>query len=426
MTQKTPRTIKEKTCKQCSITFSPASGRQEYCSTNCKTQFYKKPVKTKILVCAHCSIEFDATGLSSKFCSADCRHTAAKKVKNYGKKCQHCQTDISEKHYKKSNFCSEKCMGDFKLAKKNQRLENQDHFECPVCHQKMRQMSAKHARMHGYTTAKEMQVALNMPMITCESMRAANRGENNPSYQHGGKYSKFSKKFIHGYDAAWHKNHNKNISKLRNENKVLFKSNIEYWDAKHPDDAELAMTEYKKSQIRDLNHFIEKYGEEEGKIRHRNKTEKWIKTMSDKPEEERMRINQSKIRKSYCFMSKGENEIYTTLKNHFPEISNQFALPVDEYSYNSEAYIYDMKYNNKIIEFNGDFWHSNPNKFDESHKCPYTKRSQKEIHAKDTDKLRIANKHGYEVKIIWESEYNSNKQPIINECIEFLKQPNDD
>ena len=190
----------------------------------------------------------------------------------------------------------------------------------------------KHAKMHGYKNAKEMQLALNMPMITCESMRAANRGENNPSYQHGGKYSKFSKKFIHGYDAEWHKNHNKNISKLRNENKELFKSNIEYWNVKYPDDAELAMTEYKKSQIRDLNHFIEKYGEEEGKIRHQSKTEKWIKSTA--------KHNFSKISQelfssimSQCTELDPVNIYYATYDRHDMKkyINKEFRLKTNSY-----------------------------------------------------------------------------------------------
>ena len=58
----------------------------------------------------------------------------------------------------------------------------------------------------------------------------------------------------------------------------------------------------------------------------------------------------------------------------------------------------------KIIEFDGDYWHS--------------KDEQKKI---DINRDDFLVKKGYIVKRIKESEYRGNKDFIINNCLNFLK-----
>ena len=64
----------------------------------------------------------------------------------------------------------------------------------------------------------------------------------------------------------------------------------------------------------------------------------------------------------------------------------------------------DFMYGDKVIEFDGDYWHSTENQ-------------------KEKDRLRdeylISN--GYQVLRIKESEYKKDKEKIINECLLFLK-----
>ena len=64
----------------------------------------------------------------------------------------------------------------------------------------------------------------------------------------------------------------------------------------------------------------------------------------------------------------------------------------------------DFKLGNKIIEFDGDYWHSKP--------------QQKEIDNRRDDFLV---KKGYIVKRVTEGDYRSKKEIIINECLNFLK-----
>ena len=335
-----------------------------------------------------------------------------------------CECEICKKEFisvRKSACCSEKCRHIKRLNKTQSGEKGIDYIECPVCNQKVKQISVKHAKMHGFDTIESFRIHHGLEYTSCQKKREQISGENNPGYKHGGKLSKFSKKFIHGYDATWHTEQNKKHSKFRNENKELFKSNLEFWIDKYGDNNK-AREQYTKFQSKNVDNFIKVYGEDEGKLRHQQKTEKWVNTMNSKSPDEIAEMNSSKVRKSSCFYSIAERELFESLKESVPEITDQLALPVDGKSINKQAYIYDMAVKAKIIEYNGDFWHSNPSLFDENHKCPYTKRSQFEIHAKDRDKKRIAEQHGYEVFVVWESDYKNDKEKVIKECINFLKQ----
>lgn len=61
----------------------------------------------------------------------------------------------------------------------------------------------------------------------------------------------------------------------------------------------------------------------------------------------------------------------------------------------------DFIYSNKIIEFDGDYWHKNSKE-------------------KDDKKDTILKNRGYEILRIKESEYNKNKQICIKSCLTFL------
>lgn len=92
---------------------------------------------------------------------------------------------------------------------------------------------------------------------------------------------------------------------------------------------------------------------------------------------------------------------------------------------NGIVYYYDFvdSKNKKIIEFNGDCFHANPllfDKFDKPH--PFNKELLAEdIWRFDNEKISFIKNLGYDVLIVWESDYYKNKEETINKCIEFLK-----
>lgn len=97
------------------------------------------------------------------------------------------------------------------------------------------------------------------------------------------------------------------------------------------------------------------------------------------------------------------------------------AFPLS-YNQNKNFYVYDIVLNNKIIEYNGDIWHANPKKFDENYINPISKLSAIEIWNKEQHKEKVANLHGYKVLRVWETDYKTNPNKVIEECINFLKQ----
>ncbi len=61
------------------------------------------------------------------------------------------------------------------------------------------------------------------------------------------------------------------------------------------------------------------------------------------------------------------------------------------------------------MEINGDFWHCNPIKYNESYIHPYIKKTASDIWLKDYNKKLNAEEYGYKVIYIWEDEIKKTK-----------------
>ena len=77
---------------------------------------------------------------------------------------------------------------------------------------------------------------------------------------------------------------------------------------------------------------------------------------------------------------------------------------------------------NNNLENNGDFWHSNPNLYPPDFINPRTKLKAIDKWQIDHIKLQYARDQGYEVLVVWESDFKKNKEEIIKQCIQFLTQ----
>jgi len=189
-----------------------------------------------------------------------------------------------------------------------------------------------------------------------------------------------------------------------------------------------------------LDKFILRYGEKEGNRRYKVH----CKTMSrnstlpgyiDKygPEEGSKRYNQ-KLLNVAVGLSKAFKGGYSTISqelfwNIFELVANNrscmFAERSDKEFFlhdnvNHKMYFYDFKYDNKIIEFNGEYWHANPNKYNASD-ILYSGRTAFEIWERENAKLQFTREQGYEVLIIWEGEFEADPKGETDRCIEFLK-----
>jgi G:T-mismatch repair DNA endonuclease (very short patch repair protein) len=68
---------------------------------------------------------------------------------------------------------------------------------------------------------------------------------------------------------------------------------------------------------------------------------------------------------------------------------------------------------NLIIEYFGDYWHCNPNKYSEDYFNQKKNMSAKEIWCYDKMKIDLIINYGYNLEVIWETELKSNNNKII-------------
>jgi G:T-mismatch repair DNA endonuclease (very short patch repair protein) len=74
-----------------------------------------------------------------------------------------------------------------------------------------------------------------------------------------------------------------------------------------------------------------------------------------------------------------------------------------------------------IIEFYGDSFHCNPNKFSDSDQyCSWIKRTVQQQWDRDKKRIAVFPKYGYKVLIVWESDWNSNQNDQIQRIKSFI------
>lgn len=279
-----------------------------------------------------------------------------------------------------------------------------DYVTCAICGEKMGDLGT-HIQRHGISNS-EYKKKFNVKYFKPQTIRESRMGGKNPAYNHGGKYSAWSENFIHGYDKDRHQSNNKRHSLFVTENRDKFKNNIAYWLKECNGDELEAAAKYKKFQTRDMAWFVEKYGPEEGPVRHAAKTEKWVKNFK---------------KQNYSMISQ---ELFKQLSERMPEGMREtvyFATHEreDMACYKNKEYILDVGTTHirpdfvcldtkKIIEFDGDYWHS------EKADANYIEREQK----RDDKIVQV----GYTVMHVKECDFRKNPESVITECLNYLTQ----
>lgn len=190
-----------------------------------------------------------------------------------------------------------------------------------------------------------------------------------------------------------------------------------------------------KSKSITLTSMIERWGDELGKLKY----DKWLKeTRQSKEnfikrwgEEKGIKLWETHILKIYnnnCLsgsISKISLELFDKINSYIG--TNEYCFYGNKEWFISKKdniiYFYDFRYKNKIIEFNGDYWHGNPlfYKNDDYLNMPNGNKVLVEHKWKsDKEKINTALENGFEVKIVWENDYRKDKDLILKECLEFL------
>lgn len=239
-----------------------------------------------------------------------------------------------------------------------------------------------------------------------------------------GKDANFTGTFTNGYRSfCYNSDCNVNYhNKYENRHKVAGKSNsdtmkkqpekysnkIEYWLSQGYDEVTAKKKLSDRQRTFTKEKLILKYGKEEGLRRWVDRQERWQNTLKSKPKSEIMRINKLKAYSSGC-ISKTEKELCKILKA-------KSSLVIDS----SIGYVYDIYKGNKIIEYNGDYWHCNPKEYPPTYYNKKIRMTASEKWMKDSEKIQYALNNGYDVKIVWEKDYNKDREKVIKECLEFI------
>ena len=341
--------------------------------------------------------------------------------------CIDCGTDISHLHpnTKRCNICAAKKSKKFEDMVKyipeflDDKEEGVHYVKCAICGYITRSLQPHLKYTHGLKP-KEYEKQYNAKFMCEEEAKIRSdkfKGKNNPGYNHGGKLSPWSYKNTSKTKEEIDACKEKTINAVKESTNLNTK--LEYWIEQTDGDIEHAKELlHQRQHTFSLEKCIEKYGEEEGYKIWKERQEKWQNTLKSKPDEERIEINRKKL--NIHSISRAERELYNELLKFNDNIISQLHL-----KNNNNFFIYDIAFNNKIIEYNGDYWHASKGRFNANDIVRHNKQTgvpifAKEIWEHDNEKLNFAKSLGYDVLVIWESEYKSNKKEALEKCKMFL------
>ena len=75
--------------------------------------------------------------------------------------------------------------------------------------------------------------------------------------------------------------------------------------------------------------------------------------------------------------------------------------------------------NNKIIEYYGSYWHADPTIFKEND-IVHHKLIAKDIWKRDNERIELLKQGGYDVLVIWQTEYMNNKELVMNKIKKYI------
>lgn len=218
------------------------------------------------------------------------------------------------------------------------------------------------------------------------------------------------------YPELTHEEHVKMRDEFFEKNRLAVKNtikdtNIEWYLNKGMTMEEAKEALRKRQTTFSFEKCIEKYGEENGEKIWAERQQKWLNS----------------IYKTFQKNGVGRSKQSIFAKIIIAKCCEALNIEIPNYEkylydkINKRSYAFDFMIKNKIIEFNGDYWHANPELYDENYFNKAKNKTAKEIWEYDKAKIECAKSYGFDVLIVWENDYNYNEDEVIKKCIDFLK-----
>lgn len=315
---------------------------------------------------------------------------------------------------------------------------------CKICGYKAKQLYMHINKLHEIDVSdyRSKYTGILEEAEYLEYLSESRRGENNPMFNNGSpELSPFAVEFY------IKKGHNpEEAIRLKNEfiktvhdNKDAYSytTTVDYYMKKYNIDIEEASDMlFSRQQTNSVRSIAERHNisYEDAKLIRDDITDKWMTTMNEKSAEEISEIN----RKKSCGKSVSEKSL-----SFFNDLIHEMKLDrtlinIDDTEFklsfiNDDGIKcyrkYDFKIDDKIIEYNGDIFHANPEKYI-STDIPLNrnvfktrelyKKTAADIWKYDAHKIQLAKDNGYKIFVVWHSDVKKNRYRMLRKCKEFL------
>lgn len=327
--------------------------------------------------------------------------------------------------------------------------DNKETVTCRICGEQCKRIYGKHLKFkhNNMTTDEYKKIYPGAPIMAL--LDKAKTSTNSGKHM---KDEKYKKMFSDMFKGEKNPNHKSNTTELERKSRSPFSKDFVKYDG--IENVEEHISNFAKLAIKDrisdttIQYYINKgysIDESEELLKERQRTftlDKCIEKHGKKIGKDVWHLRQEKWQKSLlengnikCGYSKVSQELFQELLKSYDVVNNDmsniyFATKNKEYFISLKGkgfFIYDfVDINNmKIIEYNGDLYHANPKIFKPNdYPHPYYKEngpSAEETWKRDNIKHEVAIEKGFEILVIWDSEYRNDKNKAIEKCLSFLK-----
>lgn len=112
--------------------------------------------------------------------------------------------------------------------------------------------------------------------------------------------------------------------------------------------------------------------------------------------------------------SKNEIKIYNNIKKKYKNATHSLVIM----PYICDIFIPEL---NLIIEYNGDYWHCNPFKYEPKYYHKIKNMLAEDIWDYDKKKIDLIKNNGYNLEIVWENDYNKDPKLIYKIIKKYVK-----
>lgn len=258
-----------------------------------------------------------------------------------------------------------------------------------------------HIKQHNLTKEQYLEKYPNNKLISDHfATELSNRmlGEANPGYNHGGRLSPLSEKYIYA-ELVNRSELIQRISDTKNKNDSVT-TRLSYYLKKGLSEEEAKEALAQRQTTFSLEKCVQKYGAKGGRKRWLERQNKWI---SNYKKQNYSKISQDLFWKIFELHPDRLNLSFATL--HPETFTNDDSGNNWEAIANHDEAIFKLDFvhhpSKKVIEFDGEYWHASTQE-------------------KDLERQTKLEQAGYIVHRVLEKEYKTNKEKTIQLCLAFL------